>query len=136
MKTLTNNQLCTINLDETRKCLYHHWKRTTENASWNEMRESFMLFLQGIAQNRPKYVIVDERDNCHPFTPEEQRWIDENSPKVLGSAQVERMAIIISKNGFVELAAETVMDGHNAKQILNNRFFPTIEGAEKWMFGA
>lgn len=134
MKTLTNNQLCTINLDEEKKCLYHHWKRTTENASWNDVKDSFLLFLQGISQNRPKYVIVDERDNCHPFTPDEQKWIDVNSPKVLGIAQVEKMAIIISKNGFVELAAETVMDGQNAKQ-LNNRFFQTIQDAEKWMFG-
>jgi hypothetical protein len=49
------------------------------------------------------------------------------------NAGVEKVAIIVSKDGFVELATESMMQDETSKG-LNTRFFDSVESAEEWLF--
>jgi hypothetical protein len=133
MKNLSNNFI-NVDISTEKQCLYSAWKLTTENASWDDIRNGFEnYFLKGITEYKPRFIVVDEREMRRPYGPEEQDWVDKNSAPVVLNAGVEKIAIIISKDGFVELSTESMMQEETSKE-LNTRFFDSIESAEEWLF--
>lgn len=133
MKNFSNNFI-NVDVSTEKQCLYSSWKPSTENASWDDIRNGFEdYFLKAVKEYKPRFIVVDERDMGRPYSPEEQDWVDKNSATVVLAAGIEKIAIIISKDGFVELATESMMQDEKSKE-LNTRFFDSIENAEKWLF--
>jgi hypothetical protein len=133
MKNLSNNFI-NVDVSTEKQCLYSSWKPATENAAWDDIRGSFEdYFLKAVEENKPRFLVVDERNMLRPYAPEEQVWIDKNSAPVVINAGVEKVAIIVSKDGFVELATESMMQEETSKG-LNTRFFDSVESAEEWLF--
>jgi hypothetical protein len=132
MRKLEDSIFIRLEYDEEKKILYHSWKKATENASWEQIKTEFLKFVNGVTSNKPIRLLIDERDMRHAYSPEEQEWIDENSaPKMIPSG-VRKIAIVISKDGFVELATETMMEDGESKA-LNAKFFTSVEDGEKWL---
>lgn len=126
------NNFIEVQYDEGTGIMISSWKPTTQNASWEDIRTGFTdYFLKMIKDKGPKYVIVDEREMHRPYSPEEQLWVDKNSAPVVLNSPVEKLAIVISKDGFVELATETMMEEEVSKD-LNTRFFDSIDKAKEW----
>ncbi len=133
MKNFSNNFI-NVDVSTEKQCLYSTWKPSTEHASWDDIRNGFEdYFLKAVKECKPRFIIVDERDMGRPYSPEEQDWVDKNSATVVLAAGIEKIAIIISKDGFVELATESMMQDEKSKE-LNTRFFDSVENAEKWLF--
>lgn len=133
MDRLSNNFI-DVQYDKQTGIMISSWKPTTENATWEEVKSGFSdYFLKMIKDQGPKYVIVDEREMHHAYSPEEQSWVDKNSAPVVLNSPVEKLAIVISHDGFVELATETMMEEDVSKG-LNTRFFDSIEKAKEWFF--
>ena len=132
MEKKFENQFCKVEYSNDKSCIYHSWKPTTASAGWSEIKNAFEQYVGAIQQTSPKNVIVDERDMGHVFSVEEQKWIDnEMMPKIL-SAGMSRIAIIKSKDAFVELATELLMGEENAAG-LQLKFVQTPEEAESWI---
>ncbi len=131
MKTLSS-KFISVNYDAGTETVYSAWKSSTEDASWDDIKDGFNnYFLKLIIENKPKNVIVDEREMRRAYNPDEQEWIDKNSAPFVLKAGVKKIAIIISKDGFVEMATETMMQDE-VSQDLNTRFFDDIEKAKAW----
>lgn len=129
-----SNDFIDVNVSLEKQCLYSAWKPSTENASWDDIRTGFEdFFLKGVKDYKPRFIVVDEREMHRPYSPEEQDWVDKNSATVVLSVGIEKIAIVISKDGFVELATESMMQEEKSKE-LNTRFFDSIESAEEWLF--
>jgi hypothetical protein len=132
METKFDNQFCKIEFKVEKNCLYHSWKPATKSAGWNEIKNAFQKYVDIILQSKPYRVVVDERDMGHAFSPDEQKWIDtEMMPKVI-SAGMKRIAIVQSKDAFVELATELMMEETNASK-LQIKFVKSLEDAESWI---
>jgi len=125
------NSFCKVEFKADKSCVYHFWKPSTKTAGWNEIKNAFEKYVDLISQNKPKRVIVDEREMYHVFSPDEQKWIDSGlMPKIL-SAGVIRIAIVQSKDAFVELATELMMEEDNSSK-LQVKFVPSLDQAEAW----
>jgi hypothetical protein len=132
MEIKLENQICKISYSGEKKCLYHIWKPATKSVGWGEIKNAFEKYVDSIMQTRPSSVIVDERDMGHVYSPEEQKWVDnEMMPKIL-SAGMTRIGIVKSKDAFVELATELMMDEKNASK-LQLKFVQTMEEAESFI---
>jgi hypothetical protein len=132
MENKFENQFCKIDFSREKNCLYHFWKPTTKTAGWAEIKNAFLKYVDSISQSKPKSVVVDERDMGHVFSPEEQKWVDnEMMPKII-SAGMKKIAIIKSKDAFVELATELMMGEENASR-LQLKFIQTLDEAEAWI---
>lgn len=131
MDHLSNNFI-DVQYDKANDLVISTWKPTTENASWEDIKTGFTdFFLKMIKEKGPKYLIVDEREMHRPYSPEEQLWVDQNSAPIVMDSPVEKLAIVISHDGFVELATETMMEEEVSKG-LNTQFFESIDSAKKW----
>ncbi len=131
MKTLSS-KFISVNYDADTDTVYSAWKSSTEDATWDDIKDGFVnYFLKLIKENKPKYVIVDEREMRRAFNPDEQNWLDKNSAPIVIEAGVKKVAIMISKDGFVEMATETMMQDE-VSQGLNSKFFDDIEKAKAW----
>jgi hypothetical protein len=127
-----DNQFCKIEYRKENSCVCHFWKPSTKSAGWNEIKAAFLKYFEAIQTNKPYSVIVDERDMGHVFSVEEQKWIDSDlMPKILASG-MKRIAIIKSKDAFVELATELLMGEENASRLQIN-FVQTLEEAFAWI---
>jgi hypothetical protein len=132
MENKFENQFCKIGYSREKSCIYHFWRPTTKSAGWSEIKNAFLKYVDAIVQSKPANIIVDERDMGHVFSPEEQKWVDEEMmPKIVTSG-LKKIAIIKSKDAFVELATELMMGEENASK-LQLKFVQTFEEAESWI---
>ncbi|TCO08471.1 hypothetical protein [Natronoflexus pectinivorans] len=123
-----------VEYSKEKECLYSTWLESTENATWEDIRSAFVdVFLEAVKKHQPRFLLNNEQDMNRPYTPEEQVWIDENSAPVVLNSSVEKIAVIISKDGFVELASESMMEEETSKS-LNFKFFDNVSSAEEWLF--
>jgi hypothetical protein len=132
MEKYFDNQFCKIEFKNENSCLYHSWKPATKSAGWNEIKAAFLKYVEIIQSNKPQNIVVDERDMGHVFDVDEQKWIDnEMMPKILSSG-LKKLAIVKSKDGFVELATELMMGEKNASKIYL-KFVQSIDEANTWI---
>jgi len=127
-----SNQFIDVEYIADKQILKSIWKSTTEHANWEDVKESFGIFLDGVKNQKPKYLMVDERKMARPYSPDEQKWVDANSATVVANSAVEKIAIIISSDGFVELSTESMMVEEEVSKGLNTQFFDNTDAAEIW----
>ncbi|ASB49169.1 hypothetical protein [Alkalitalea saponilacus] len=123
-----------VEYSKENECLYSTWLKATENATWDDIRTAFMdVFLEAVKKHKPRFLLNNEQEMNRPHTPEEQEWIDKNSAPIVLNSSVEKIAVIISQDGFVELASESMMEEEVSKN-LNFKFFDNVNSAEDWLF--
>jgi hypothetical protein len=122
-----------VRFDKENDTLISTWQPATENATGEDIRSGFMdYFIKMVLEHSPKRLINDEREMHRPYSPEEQAHIDKNSAPVVLNSSVEKIGIVISHDGFVELSSETMMEEEVAKG-LNAKYFETFDEAKKWI---
>lgn len=128
-----SNKFIDVRYDRENDILISTWQPATEDAGWEDIRSGFMdYFIKMVREHNPKRLLNDEREMHRPYSPEEQAWIDKHSASKVLNSSVERIAIIISHDGFVELSSETMMEEEIAKG-LNAKYFETFDDAKKWL---
>ncbi len=132
MEKTFENEICSIRYSDEEKCLYHDWKKKTEDASWDEIKTAFLKYVEFVEEFRPQKILVDEQQMHHIFLPEEGKWIDENFMPRIVAVQTERTAIVKSEDIYVEMATDMMMQQDAASKI-QSRFFGSKKDAEDWL---
>ena len=132
MEKQSENQFFKVEFKSENNCVYHTWKPTTKSATWNDIKSAFIKYVDIIKSNKPRNIIVDERNMGHVFSPDSQKWIDSTMMPDIISSGAKRIAIVQSSDGFVELATELLMEEQNSSK-LQVRFVRSVEEAETWV---
>jgi hypothetical protein len=96
------------------------------------MQENMLFYAEALKQNKPQFVLIDERKLLYSWIPENQEWIDLVITPISLELELKKHAIIQNEDIFLAVAVEQLMNETNAKN-LTTRFFEDFEEAEKWL---
>ncbi|MDD4964239.1 MAG: hypothetical protein PHI11_10020 [Gallionella sp.] len=111
------------------------WLSETRRMDTDECKQEFLNYLEVVRKQQPNCIVVDTSNMCFTFNPKVQDWINETILTSLLSMNVNKIAFVISKDYFAQLATKQTMDEKEGLKF-TTKYFDTKEAAKQWVLSA
>ncbi len=111
------------------------WLSETKMMDSDECEQEFLNYLDVVRKQRPLKIIVDSSNLFFTFDPKMQDWINEAILHPLLTMHIYRLAFVISKDFFAQLATKQTMDEKEGLKF-TTKYFDTKDAAKKWILSS
>lgn len=133
MKSLYLDKFVEIKLDETNGIMEMAWMGESSEMNDEECKKIFLRYAELAEKYHPHSLLVHSREDAsYIVMPHMQEWLDKNIIPRAYWAGVKNTAFVVSKDIFVQISVEQLLDEPHA-QWLNARFFSSVEAAREWL---
>jgi len=126
------NQFLETRYEKSSNVLYCTWSKETQKATWAEMSDTMIKYVEDVEKHSPYFILIDERQLQYPWLPDQQEWVDKNIVPRSVAVGVKKHAIIQSSDIFIATSVEQMMSEQNAQE-LTTQFFDNFKSAEEWI---
>ncbi len=121
----------TILFDQEKALMTLHWSAVTNTWKTEDFQNENKNIVSVVANYKPTYLLSLSQEFNYIITPDEQLWLVDNVFKPHYENGIRKMALLMSKDFFSQVAIEQLID---ETSIIPNGIFATQEEAEKWLF--
>ncbi|MCS7020043.1 MAG: hypothetical protein RMJ87_13775 [Cytophagales bacterium] len=132
MKTVYKNKFLDIILDEANGIIEMAWKSAAADMTDEEFKAIFLHYVELTEKYHPHSLLVHSQEQSYVVMPHMQQWLDTHVIPRAYWAGVKKVALVVSKDIFVQISVEQIMDEPHA-QWLQARFFSSVELAREWL---
>ncbi len=118
--------------DQAKELLTHTWFSESKHLDDRLYRQEMTMFQEALLSQRPKYILVDQRNFYHVISINTEDWISDNIHKAMVEIECEKLAFIGPRDNYCRLGVSQALQDKYARQ-LNVRFFDTEAEAREWL---
>jgi len=132
MKSISETQYLSINIDMEKSLLITTWKSATTHMKVKEFKEEMILFFQAIQNFKPEFILLNSIDFAYSIPPDLQDWASKIIEKSIPELGVKKQAILKTEHFFAQVSLEQLIEENNHYSF-KNEFFQEEESAKKWL---
>lgn len=132
MKLLYQDKFVDIILDEAHGIIEMAWLPSSAAMTDDEFKAIFLHYADLTEKYHPNSLLVHSQGKTYTVQPDMQQWLDKHIIPRAYWAGVKNVALVVSKDIFVQISVELILDEPHA-QWLNSRFFSSVEAAREWL---
>lgn len=129
--TVMEREFLTMKFCPKQQLLWNEWRGSTPSL---QLREAMIYACNFILENGVELILADYTKMCAPNL-EDQVWIANHTARLLQHSKLKRVANILAKDLFQQLAIESIYEKASAVDLpCESRDFIAKEDAMEWLY--